>query len=1349
MQQQALAELLLLITLIGVILPILLSILASKSSVRVLWAFTRVWPISELAPRLLLRRLKRGEIDWGQVEGCTWRCPQNWAARAVDTLLDRGFCPSAGVISALVERGMLDQSVRVYRMGCAIPQEYTDVFNVIASLYGLKQFPPGSYGIVLCRDGRIEALINGEKVLTSHLPPSLASAVNPREALSRLSSKIPVFTYGCMGSPGISLERLSALILPESAPSLESLRYHLNVDESDPLDATRHVFMRLAWLALKSPREWTVGDALTIAQYIGVEGPECPSEDMLTDIPRYGCPYFSPYSIGDTDALPPTARIIAEGLKARRANPLLAAIVLLKRGLEEEARHLLSVIEATPWPPIREPMQVEPWYLQCYPRMPSHLRCLRPTIDCRAWSGAGPAENSLSEYGFEVDYPECMKRSPNIRLLEALASSVRLRPKLSIAEGENQFVEIVKAALVAAAKQDNPALVVVPNSLMASSIMRASRALGIKSLRVVEWAELSREPWNAEGDRSVILVLPEKYEVPGWMVELLRKGRYDLYRKVSIARILELGGMHRAVVVSPALQSVGADYEVYSRSSELGDLDVPWPRVQEALREAMRLFRRLWGARFKLRPYQEYAIGSIWESAESKPGRPVFSVFPTGSGKSAVFQLSGSLLTGVEGGYTLVISPLRALIRDQVESLLRRGIPAAKIDATVRQELKREILDLALAGLLEFLYVTPERFNDESFASKIASSPPTLAVLDEAHTVVKWGTSFRPSYLYAARYLGDLRRTTGYPHIALFTASAAGELALSVFETLGIKDGIVEVQLDWEGQGEIITGDWKALIIRLPTIRSNIRFEVTAVPEGEDRLEDLVEIVKSLSDWSNTVSDPWLGVVFTSYVKSEKNEWANADNLAKTIAERTGIPSISYHGQLPSSERRRRENAIYKASLTGEGPRIIVATKAFGMGVDLPNIRWILHVLPSDSIEDYYQEAGRAGRDGLSSRALHFYNPIDFEEKKRLVLKQRIRPSSVVRTLNTIAYIHEQATRGRGGWTEIVLPLEALPSKTVALKSIDVLRSLGLIDYWILSGRIGAYQAPMQAPEGMPTAYDLPWFMDLGKGIIVGPRLESVPVGWKRLPLNIYKCSSYTEQAYPFRLKAGPVEVKVGDCTKWEAIPVSTLLTIVVVVPSSEGGLKPASILNPTDYAYVMRLYLREERGIKEYADLMQEAAALTARYGLGSNRVDSMIKQKIDEYLSTPLPGSNLNPPEGLLSSVVSCPTASDCIGKAVDKILLAERWLGGPEAVTLAVQDENVLQAILEKYKRRTGEPFNGRSRKMYEAVMRRSRLGWHSLLDLGFIVVVAQGRTNTLRALQRLEGYPYSALLVYNIR
>ena len=323
----------------------------------------------------------------------------------------------------------------------------------------------------------------------------------------------------------------------------------------------------------------------------------------------------------------------------------------------------------------------------------------------------------------------------------------------------------------------------------------------------------------------------------------------------------------------------------------------------------------------ELRPGQGEAVRAV------KSGRDTLVVMTTGSGKSAIYQIAGWLIDGA----TLVISPLISLQRDQIENIEEEQPgEAAAIDASVSETKREERLEELAEEKLEFLLLAPEQLAREETVERLAEANVSLLVVDEAHCISEWGHDFRPDYLR----IGELVERLGSPTVLALTATASPLVRDEIVERLHMRDP------------ELIVHGFD---------RPNIRLEVERHHDDRAKRRALVERVEELGG---------PGIVYAATRKT-------AEELAEELEER-GVSALPYHAGLSGSTR----DEAYEAFME-DRVDVIVATTAFGMGVDKPNVRFVLHNEPSDSLDSYYQEIGRGGRDGEPAEAVLFYRTED------------------------------------------------------------------------------------------------------------------------------------------------------------------------------------------------------------------------------------------------------------------------------------------------------------------------------------------------------------------------------------
>ena len=324
-------------------------------------------------------------------------------------------------------------------------------------------------------------------------------------------------------------------------------------------------------------------------------------------------------------------------------------------------------------------------------------------------------------------------------------------------------------------------------------------------------------------------------------------------------------------------------------------------------------------------------------------GHDLLAVMPTGFGKSLGFQLPAVLLPGV----TLVVSPLISLMKDQVDELNRRGIRAAALHSQASAEMRREALRAARTGELKLLYVAPERFASHAFARVLREMPVGRFVVDEAHCVSEWGHDFRPDYRRLRAAAMECRRSdgaTGRPPMAAFTATATPEVRQDIMDLLGLSaPRVVVAGFD----------------------RSNIVLRVRPVSGDTEKHKLLPRMI------------PTARCLVYAATRRKSEEAAETLKLA-------GLKAAAYHAGLSDAERTRVQDAFADGRFS-----VVCATNAFGMGIDRPDVEAVIHMDVPGSIEAYYQEIGRAGRDGRSAVATLLWNYADVKTREFLIDRGR------------------------------------------------------------------------------------------------------------------------------------------------------------------------------------------------------------------------------------------------------------------------------------------------------------------------------------------------------------------------
>jgi len=308
-------------------------------------------------------------------------------------------------------------------------------------------------------------------------------------------------------------------------------------------------------------------------------------------------------------------------------------------------------------------------------------------------------------------------------------------------------------------------------------------------------------------------------------------------------------------------------------------------------------------------------------------GRNVLTVLPTGAGKSLCYQVPALMGNAL----TLVVSPLISLMQDQVGALRRRGVAAAYLNSALPREARRAVLEATLAGQVRLLYCAPERLGSLVGALRRAGIRPALLAVDEAHCITEWGNEFRPVY----RQLGRWRYLLGDPPTLALTGSATPHTRADILHVLRIP------------QADVVVTSFD---------RPNLRFAVERVKDNRTRFARLRELIRGA------------GGAVVIYAPTRR-----LVELVTRALLRRSVGAAPYHAGLTAAVRRRVLDAFL-----GDRVAVVVATTAFGMGIDKPDVRRVLHWGPARTLEGYYQEAGRAGRDGGPAGCWVLWRPEDF-----------------------------------------------------------------------------------------------------------------------------------------------------------------------------------------------------------------------------------------------------------------------------------------------------------------------------------------------------------------------------------
>jgi len=327
----------------------------------------------------------------------------------------------------------------------------------------------------------------------------------------------------------------------------------------------------------------------------------------------------------------------------------------------------------------------------------------------------------------------------------------------------------------------------------------------------------------------------------------------------------------------------------------------------------------------RFRPGQAEAMSAIVE------GRDTLVIMPTGSGKSLCYQLPGLVLEGK----TVVVSPLIALMKDQADNLRQHHLEVAEVNSTLTAAEERETVRDIATGKAEFVYATPERMADPDFRALLRQQPIGLFVVDEAHCVSQWGHDFRPDYLT----LGSAIEELGSPPVLALTATATADVIDDILTQLRIPD---------------------AEIVHTGFHRPNLRLSVEQVSGEEAKRGALLGLLRR---------EEGTGIIYVATVRA-------VEELTQFLAG-WGIEAEGYHGRLSAKRRTEAQDRFMEGRV-----KVMVATNAFGLGIDKPDVRYVIHYHLPGTLEAFYQEFGRAGRDGLTAHCTLLYDPEDRKLQK-------------------------------------------------------------------------------------------------------------------------------------------------------------------------------------------------------------------------------------------------------------------------------------------------------------------------------------------------------------------------------
>lgn len=399
-----------------------------------------------------------------------------------------------------------------------------------------------------------------------------------------------------------------------------------------------------------------------------------------------------------------------------------------------------------------------------------------------------------------------------------------------------------------------------------------------------------------------------------------------------------------------------------------------------------------------LRPGQDAVVEAIME------GRDALAIMPTGGGKSLCYQLPALCRAGV----TIVVSPLIALMKDQVDALQARGIPAAAINSSLGAEEYRQVMNAFQNGELKILYVAPERFAQEGFMNRLRNTQVALLAIDEAHCLSQWGHDFRPDYLR----LGRVREALGNPQTVALTATATAPVRQDILETLRLNDPAV-----------IISGFG----------RENLDFRIT---HCENRNAKFERIRKVAQQWKQ-------GIIYCSTRKSVMQVFEELSRLH--------LNAVAYHAGMTDEEREFSQNAFISKRAD-----VVVATNAFGMGIDRADVRFVIHFEIPGSVEAYYQEAGRAGRDGEPSVCELLFNHVDLKTQE-FFYEGANPPVSTIRALYHLLQLKADNAH------EVMMTVDAMAENLSGVNPMSVGTALSCL---IHAGAVQRFDVPGTLTKG-------------------------------------------------------------------------------------------------------------------------------------------------------------------------------------------------------------------------------------------------------------------------------------------